>query len=68
MHRALGNEGAPIDERKANAAFIVRAVNNHAALVAALERIVRALGVEGHEPNVEHARETARAALANAKP
>ena len=38
-------QGAPSDEQKANAAFIVKACNNHAALVEALTSMVCSYGV-----------------------
>lgn len=61
------DEAQDEDERFANAQLIVRAVNSHAELLAACKRALRALGVEGHEPSPEHARETLRAAIAKAE-
>ena len=52
---------ANCDNGEANATFIVRAVNNHAALVEALEAVIRV----ADRATVEF--DMARAALANAK-
>ncbi len=58
-------------ERRANAAFIVRACNSHAALVAALEEIDRRLSQQVDADTAtwpeETCRDIARAALAAAK-
>jgi len=56
-------------EAEANAAFIVRAVNNHEALLAALERIRDELGVPqpGYPAPVTNAAEIACAAIAQAR-
>jgi hypothetical protein len=59
---ALPNESRSAMDR-ANAAFIVRACNSHAALVAALERYVEADGDGGQETN-DSLHQTGMAALA----
>ncbi len=56
---AIAPDGASMDEQRANAAFIVRACNAYADLVAALEEIV----ARADEP----CSGIARAALAKAK-
>lgn len=61
---------AGCDNAEANAAFIVKAVNNHDALVAALEKIERGLpsneGLGGHADLIMLGK-IARQSLANAR-
>ena len=56
----------PLGTQDANAAFIVRAANSHAALVAALESLLTTGPFEGRMSDAE-IRKQARAALAAAK-
>lgn len=52
-------------ERRANAAFIVRAVNSHDALVESVKRLLGCMSLAGWEN--DHSAEFARAALAAAE-
>ena len=60
----------PLEEHRANAAFIVKACNNFDALVEALKGcmpFMTAGGMPGYEPDVKIAKKKARAALEAAK-